>query len=140
VGVAGCGGGRYVDVVKDFDDELWLYSDSLTVSFTAPSPPAPVRMILSYGLTDEYPYRNLTLKTRVSTPKGKSYESMPIFVVADALGNWRTEPQWDGGHVFFDTVYKNTVFDPPGEYRFDFKHYHRTDTLKGVKFFRVIVE
>ncbi len=135
----GCSDSGRLDVVKDFDDEQWVYADSISINYS-PSSSQPRNMILCYGLTDEYPFRNLTLKTRTLAPNGAVARSMPIFVVSDAQGRWKSEQQWDGTYVFCDTVLKSVVFDSTGPYVFDFKQYHRTDTLKGVKFFRVIIE
>lgn len=137
---AGCSNAGRLDVVKDFENDEWRYADSVRVRYAPSSPSQPRNLILCYGLTEQYPFRNLTLKARTLAPNGAAAESMPVFVVSDAQGRWKTEKQWRGTYEFRDTVLKNVVFDPTGEYVFDFKQYHRTDTLKGVKFFRVIIQ
>ncbi len=122
-----------------FAEDQWQYQDS--VRFVFNNDDTDKRRLLAFGLdlNTDYPYRNIYIKFRTTTPSGKTTESLRQFILADAKGEWFVDQTFSGTLEFRQALLENVVFNEAGEYVFEYKHYMRGDTLPGVEATKLVV-
>lgn len=91
----------------------------------------PCAILLTLRHSDAYPYRNIILSVRATSPLGATVKDTVEYLLVDEQEAWygKTGGKWIDHRLAFRT---GVQFLQPGEYRFEINHLMRQEALQGV--------
>jgi gliding motility-associated lipoprotein GldH len=127
--LTGCGGSLASANISP-DDACWAIEDSLLLSYDVEEP-GMYQLVFPITFTESYPYQNLYLHVKVTTPSGKVTAAPYNYVLMDEYGVWYEKPK--GDKISFELpLGRNIRLDEKGTYSFSICHYMRNEHLCGI--------
>ena len=117
----------------------WLFADSLEIEVQARDT-QPRNLVVAVTLNENYPYRNLWLRTSVRQPGRPASHSRVEFLLADVEGKWLVKQGFDNTMQVEAVLAQAMRLKPDSVYHFGVAQYMRMDTLPGVERVELRVE
>ncbi len=115
---------------KTFKNNIWVYEDGKTFSFTITDSLLPVKLSVNLRTTTNYPYSNIYMFMHSNYPNGYSDIDTLEFFLADPQGNWLGDHS--GTVVENRAMLSKGLFPATGTYRFKLEQAMRNDSLPEV--------
>ena len=116
----------------DIPDAVWSYN--YKPSFTVPVTDTTQKQDLFLELkhSPEFGYQNLYLKINTQFPNGEIKEEQLSIDLANNMGDWIGK--CNGANCQINIyLLENFKFSEPGDYKFSFEQYSRSDKLEGIQ-------
>lgn len=130
--ITSCGSSSLMQ--RTFEDDYWLYSDSLIFEYDNLYPEKNKNLHLNLEVLDSYAYQNLYIQIAAVTPDGKKQTKLNEFILNSPEGEWYAPKSTFGStHSLQVEFAKDIKLSLPGKYKFSLTQFMRNDTLKGIR-------
>jgi len=120
-------------VEKKFENQQWLYADSIVLHPEITDTLAQYRLNLNLNLNEQYPFSNIYIQQKLSSPDDSLFEYIQTFEILNPDGTWKIKPDIFGTASIQLPLIPLFKFQKTGFWNITIKQFMREDTLKGVE-------
>lgn len=129
----------FFDEKNEFKDGEWNFKTLVDFKFNIDDTTRVYNLFLEVNHSTEYSAQNFYSRVHVRFPDGQERKQQISVELADGRGEWIGK--CSGKNCVRRIPFMpNAVFDRTGNYQLKFEQFSRTETLKGVKSMRLIIE
>jgi len=127
-----CGPNYILDKKVDFENEHWIYADSIAFDFEIANSKKLYSLYLDVEHLTEYSFQNMYIKLHSVFPDGKRTSQQISVNLMDKFGRWKGDCNSDECD-FRLPINVETNFEQIGKYTFIIEQFMRKNPLEGIQ-------